>query len=252
MIDKRDSMDQHFLRYNNLIYTQLDCGKSLVDIATYQGISLWSVVDLTFYRAVTTILRESVREPIRRRLPLAACAPIRFLLDMGGAALVRCIALLGRTWKDAQEPGKATILFTAQDLQWRLIKDYQTKTMKKSDAFFDPILKKLREDSYAVVGVFPLYLSRFSVRTFIDKMKTWDIPHRPFNKYWSLRAWKKEMESLHHFKTVWQNLEKDKTFKELCTYNGKTLYPFIETELKYYFHVVFPRVVKYIEMNYNL
>lgn len=248
MTERRDSTDQHFLRYDNLINTPLDCGKSLVDMTTYQGIPLWGVVDLTFYRAVTTIIREGVKEPIRRRLPLEACAPIRFLLDMGRAALVKGITPFGRTWKDSKGPGRATILFTAQDLQWRFIRDYETKTMKKSDAFFDPVLKKLREDSYTVVGVFPLYLSRLSVKTFIDKLSTWDVPHRPFNKYWSLHAWKKEMESVHYFRTVLQNLKKDETFKELCTYNGKTLYPFIETELKYYFHVVFPRVVKYIEM----
>jgi hypothetical protein len=248
MTEERDNTDQHFLRYDNLINTPLDGGKSLVDMTAYQGTPLWSVVDLTFYRAVSTIIREGVRKPIRRRLPLSACTPLRFLLDMGRALLVRGIAPFGESWKDTREPGRATIVFTAQDLQWRRIKDYETKKMKKSDAFFDPIIKKLREDSYTVIGVFPLYLSRLSVKTFIDKMRTWDIPHRPFNRYWSLHAWKKEMESLHWFRTIWQSVEKDEKFKELCSYNGKTLYPLIETELKYYFYVVFPRVVKYIEM----
>lgn len=247
MTEKRDSMDQHSVKYDDLINTPLDCGKSLVDMTTYQGIPLWCVVDLTFYRAVSTVTRGGRNKPVRRRLPLAACAPLRFLFDMGGAALARGLTLFGKKWKDKKEPQKATILFTAQDLQWRLVKDYETKTMKKSDAFFDPILKKLREN-YRVVGVFPLYLSRLSVRTCIDKVRTWDILHKPFSTYWSLHAWKKEMESVHYFTRVWQNLVNDETFKGLCTYKGNPFFPLIETELKYYFHVVFPRVVKYIEM----
>jgi len=35
------------------------------------------------------------------------------------------------------------IIFTAQDAEWRVFVDVETGRMKKSDAFFDPILRKL-------------------------------------------------------------------------------------------------------------
>jgi hypothetical protein len=237
-------------KYDELIKTKLSCGKSLVELTTYDDVELWWIVDPSFYRSVNKITHEADANPIRLNLPWIAYEPVEFFLDICKVLLVR--VLLGifpknRENKQNKSCNFPKILLTAQDIQWRVIKDFETNNIKKSDAFFDSIIK-LVEDKYTLKGIFPLNPSLLSLRTFFDKMRTWHISHIPFDMYWSLAAWEKKKESSKYFEETWRLLAHDKKFKELCKYGRKNIYELIEKELKYYFCFLFPIVVKHIEM----
>ena len=232
-------------KYDDLIKTKLSCGKSLVELTTYENVVMWWIVDPGFYLSVDRVARKDAK-PIRLHLRWVVHEPVEFLLDISRTLLIRVLAgIFPKRRENKQNLPK--VLFTAQDLQWRVIRDYEINSMKKSDAFFDSILK-LAENRYNLKGIFPLNPSLLSLRTFFDKLRTWHISHTPFDMYWSLPVWEKKTESSKHFRKVWRLLAHDEKFKELCEYDGKNIYELIEKELKYYFYFLFPLVVKYIEM----
>ncbi|MBU7025606.1 MAG: CDP-glycerol glycerophosphotransferase family protein [Theionarchaea archaeon] len=237
-------------KYEDLIKTKLTCGKSLVELTTYENVVMWWIVDLGFYLSVNKIARKADAKPIRRNLPRVVHEPVEFLLDISRVLLIRVLTRIFRRKRENKQSRTCNfpkILFIAQDLQWRIIRDYETNSMKKSDAFFDSIIK-LAEGKYTLEGIFPLNPSILSLRTFFDKLRTWHISHTPFDMYWSLTVWEKKKESSKHFKEAWRLLASDEKFKELCEYDEKNIYELVEKELKYYFYFLFPLVVKHIEM----
>jgi glycosyltransferase involved in cell wall biosynthesis len=213
---------------------------------------MWWFAESGFYLFINRILNDNfANKPRRTKFTFVFHKTIEIYLDISRILLIRFIMKLYGKKKNTQcEENKVPkILFTAQDIEWRVIRDYETDSMKKSDAFFDSITKKLvGADKCKVVGIYPLNPSILGLRIFIDKLKNWDIPHRPFNFYWPLDVWKKEKEAFKYFKGVWDTLRDDETFKELCIYNGKNLYKQMRRELEIYFYLLFPHAVKYIKI----
>ena len=232
--------------------TKSRCGKSLLEITTYKDIAMWGFAYFRFYYFIRRILNEdSNNKPSRNRFSLVVSKTFKFCLDISIVILIKLIMkLYGEKKNNHSNKNKfPKILFTAQDIEWRVIRDYETDSMKKSDAFFDSIIKKLAgAGKCRLVGIYPINPSIHSLRIFIDKSKNWYIPHRPFNLYWSLDVWKKEREAFKYFKGVWDTLRDDETFKELCIYSGKNLYKQMRRELEIYFYLLFPHAVKYIEI----
>ena len=141
------------------------------------------------------------------------------------------------------------VFFTAQDVEWRVIKDYETNSLRKSDALFDSMIRKsMFEDKFVFIGTYPLGTSLRSLKVFIDKLGTWYIMHKPFDLYWSPKALKREREASAYFEELWRELADDESLKRLCKYNKKDMSVQIRTELKFYFCMLFPRVVKDIEI----
>ena len=58
---------------------------------------------------------------------------------------------------DSKTTKKNRVLITAQNVEWRIIRDPFTKEFKKGDAFFDSIISKLREnDENEIITTYPL------------------------------------------------------------------------------------------------
>lgn len=228
--------------------TKLGNGKNLLEITTYKGISMWWFVDLKFYLFINKILNGTFDDKLNHTKPIFLLYKrIGLYLDVLLEVLVRILVngIHKRSNKNYRN-NVPRILFSAPDINWRVVRDYVTKEIKKSDALFDPVIKKLNSN-YRLIGVYPIIFIN-SLKVLADKVKNWDIPHKPFDIYWSLDAWKKEKEAFKYFREVWENLKDDEIFKELCVYNGKSLYEPIKRELELYFYVLFPLAVKYIEM----
>jgi UDP-N-acetylglucosamine:LPS N-acetylglucosamine transferase len=186
----------------------------------------------------------------RKRFLRIVYKTIEPYLDFSKVIAVRLIVkLYGKTKSWGEKNRVPKIFFTSQDLEWKLIRDYETNRLKKSDAFFDSIIKKLEAGGECkLVGIYPLGLSIRSLRVFIDKLISWYVLHIPFDFYWSLDVCKREKEAFRYFRDLWKGLADDEDFRKLCTSNGRNLYTHMEMELEFYFHVLFPRIVKYIEM----
>ena len=248
MTENKD-LFEHLCRFAKI---KLGCGKSLIELTLYRGIYLWWFVDFDFRGFFINQLKSknSNRATHHNRvlyefyLLFRSC--IEVLFDAISKVSIQLITKIygGDKVKD-YENKLPKILFTAQDVEWKIVRDYELNTLKKSDAFFDSTIKNLT-NKYVLVGVYPLSPSISILRIFVDKLKNWYIVHKPFNLYWSWDVWRKEKEFSERCKENLTLLKNDPTLKELCDKNG--LYSKIMTRLEFYFSVSFHRAVKNIEV----
>ncbi len=248
MIDYKNCLD-YVCRFTK---TKIRNGKSLIELTAYEGTTLWFFVDFRFHNFVCRTLNSDInKKSTRNRILVLLYGYIKIYLNTSLLLLTKCLLKHYKQLEIKRDDENKTpkILFTAQDVEWRVIRDYETYNTKKSDAFFDSIITRLvGTNGFNLVGIFPLNPSVISLRVFIDKLKNWYIPHKPLNLYWSLDLWKKENEAAKYLKGTWSTLKTGDVFKNLCTYNGADLYSQMENEIDFYFYVLFPHAVTYIEM----
>ncbi|MCK4528888.1 CDP-glycerol glycerophosphotransferase family protein [candidate division WOR-3 bacterium] len=249
---------------HNLYKKKLNCGKSLLELTTYDNIAMWWVADTPFHDLVSKAIDNEVPPDRSNQHKLIASIYnhhelfmkfyrnigiyIVMMYDIFIMLLVRLMIKISGKSKQDKKNTKPKILFIAQDRQWRVIKDCRTNCLKKSDAFFDSLIIKLN-NRYNLIGIYPIDLYPIrGLKIFRDKLKNWNIPHKPLNLYWSMSAWRKERKAFKHFKKSWHYLIRDKVFKEMCIYDEKDLYKEIKDELDLYFSVLFPHLIKYIQI----
>ena len=259
-----NSQEDKLTYIHNLYKKKLNCGKSLLELTTYDNVAMWWAADTVFYYFLIKVIDKDI-SPNRLNLPKLMAGIynthglfMKFYRNVGMCTMMvydifimvlvkLLIEILGKNKQDKKNT-KPKILFIAQDGQWRVIKDYKTNCLKKSDAFFDSLIMHLN-NRYNLIGIFPIDLYPIrGVKIFIDKLKNWDTPHKPLHLYWSLSAWRKEKRAFKHFKKSLNHLIKDEVFREMCIYNEKDLYKEIKDELDLWFFVSFPHLVKYIQI----
>jgi len=234
---------------DKLTKTKLGRGKDLIELTTYKDLTMWLFVRVRFFDFMTRVLNEGLHIRLTRRRPVWMFYKIiEPFLDLLTKTLISSVMTF-YPQKDVQQSKSSLpkICFIAQDIEWKVVRNYETGKLEKSDAFFDSTIKRLG-DACKFVGIYPIEVSTRNFKVFIDKLRNWYVPHKPFNVYWSLHVWRKEEEASNHFRRLWKDLAKDVSFKNLCTYNGRNLHAQIEAELEFYFCVLFPRVVKHIEV----
>jgi predicted glycosyltransferase len=228
--------------------TKLSCGKSLIELTTYKNIATWRFAEFEFSRRFAR--RFSVK-PKRINLKILKIYKIiEFYVGTLQTILIKIILNFYEIKKNkgGGDCGFPKIFFTAEDREWRTIKDYDVNCDRKSDVFFDSIIKRLK-NRYRFVGVssiavFPL----MGFKIFIEKLKKWDVPQRPFNLYRPLSVWREGEEASKYFIKTWKAFKNDETFKKLCFCNGENFYGQIKKELEYYFYIIFPRAARNIAM----
>jgi len=142
---------------------------------------------------------------------------------------------------------KKKILILAKDGQWRTVKDNNSGRLIKTDYFFNPILSELN-NKYDLVGIYPLGIFPLrGLKIFRDKLKNWFIPHRTLNEFWTLNSSIMEFKSIHHFKRIFNDIKTDPILKNLCE-NNNISYEGTLNELNIYFIILYPHLVKYIQM----
>jgi glycosyltransferase involved in cell wall biosynthesis len=251
---KRTLQDDVALRRTEAISgSKLACGKTLIEMTTYDKIAMWWFVDTEFYYSVNKMLNLRLGYGLRRLRARRVYKGIEFLLQLLQSVLIREVM---RLYKRKSLSGKGRvpkILFTSRDLVWRVIRDYETGYLRKSDAFFDPILKKLT-CKCEFVGIDPLtILNPALLRSQIprweilaDKLQNWNVRHRPFEFYWSLDAWITERAATKHFADAWRIVHEDSRFRALCASIGEDAAPLLESQMEYYFRVAFPRGARHV------
>ncbi len=259
MADYKDSLD--FTR--KLATTKLDCGLTLSELAGYDDIAMWwfarfDLIDLLLhmpdecdaYRPTELKFHSIVCS-----LPLWMFSFLNFCFDLTRKIFIKSILLFCRKNKIEAGLPRKKILFTAEDIRWRKMKDYETGESRKTDTFFDPLLNILKDD-YTLIGTYPCvkYIYPFSsamesLKILIDKAKNWDIQHLPFNVFWTAKIWLKEYRAARHFMKQWKLLAKDKKFRQLCNFKGTDVFDLISRQVKFYFLVLFPCAVKRIAIS---
>lgn len=251
----------------SLTTTKLDCGLTLRELTNYQDITLWWFAHfdfIDFLMSIPEVGTDYNPKGLRfqtqlSKLPLLFPAGLNLGFDLSRKILVKtALSIYGKNkQKRKQEASARKILFTAQDLMWREVRDYKTGKISKSDAFFDSLIKILRDrENFYLVGTYPFVKYVYPLRSAIqcskillDKLKNWDIPHRPFNLYWMADVWKKEYNASRYFLKMWKTLASDKKFQQLCVFNGRDVLDLLSRKIRFYFLVLFPYATKRIEMS---
>lgn len=148
--------------FYNLTRTKLSCGKNLIELTSYNNIILWWFADFTFHHYINELLiRGSDRKTSRLKLPLVFFyRKIEIFLTTLNLILLKFIMRIYEKREWSKESKKHKILFTSLEIDWRYIKDYENNRLTKSDAFFDSIIKNLKDKSEIIgvctLGIFPL------------------------------------------------------------------------------------------------
>lgn len=234
--------------FNNLTRKKLGCGKNLVELSTYNGLTLWWFVDSNFHHYIDDLQKEAANGKssyLKFRLIFFYKKLEIFLDFLLMVTLKLILSFYGKNYKPLIKKNPR-IIFTALNLEWRYVKDYNNRNMRKSDALFDSFIKEVK-DHYEIIGTSPLDNSPFkSGKNLFERLSCWHILYKPFNLYWSINVWKREKNALNYFKRTWNIIEHDKVFKELCKYLEKDLSFDIKAKLHLYFYYWFPRAIKYI------
>ncbi len=234
-----------------MTHTKLSCGKTLIELTKYKGLTFWWYRNQGFHEFVERYYSGDFYLKVKPSFfsILFFYKKIELFFDLATILLIKStLALLG---KNLTRKGKIKrkILVTAQDREWKYTRDIESLKLKKSDNFYDSILKILHNE-FDLIGIYPLdiYRQTNGFKVYLDKLINWYIPHKSFERYWSFKVWKKERDAGKHFRSVYKTIRNDKVFRELCNYQGRDLFPYIDLQFKLYFLVLFPRAVKYIEI----
>jgi len=248
------------LEYTIAITTsRLDCCRNLVESTVYDETAMWWFVDTEFDGFLSRVLNERPSREVRLR-SLVMYEVYRRLVPFLRALqtiLIRSILFLyKKTGARRTESTLRKIMFTAQNIEWRPVRDNDTGQIRMSDAFFDSTMKNLARECECM-GVYPLWTSYRGVaisrlirnlKILIEKWTNWYVPHIPFELYWSPATTRTEREAHAYFLRKWRQLGNDRTFKKICLQKGATIGRRIENQVEYYFRVTFPSVASYIDI----
>lgn len=214
-------------------------GKSFIEFTTYRGVALWWFIRYRLYHSAES--DQLVKAMLRYSFFTAL---FDFLYDLATSLLFK--VFLWRYIFDSHKKKTRTVLISAQDIQWGILRDLNGQ-LKKGDVFFDYIITELRKRNYRIITVHPTGYSLRGLRTMVDRIRQVGTVHKAFNIYWSTEIWTKTHQARKFFKKVWKNsIENNNKIANLLKNHQ------LETELQYCFNHVFERVVKRIEMASNM
>ena len=253
-----------------LTTTKLDCGVSLRELTDHEGIRMWWFADFDLIDLLLHMPDGDRRYDPKElrfqsylcRMPVWLFAGLNLCFDVLRKLFIKAAMALYAKKKHRQKPeeGVHKVLFTAQDMMWQQVKDHRTGQVRKTDIFFDSVIKVLEErNDIQLVGTYPcisyVYLVRKaieSLRILADKLKMWDIRHVPFNLYWNVGIWRKEYRAARYFLKQWKVLARDEKFRQLCMLGERDMYDLVSRQLKFYFLVLFPYALKRIALAHRL
>ena len=240
-----------------LTETRLACGKSLIELTTFDDIAMWWFVDFGFVDQLGRLLGRPLPERKTRQAKYRVMKVYKRVEGIPHALLKATLAvvitILEREMNGAKNQSKR-VFFTAQDVEWRVMKSDQGRT-RRTDVFFDSMLQGL-VGKCQCVGVFPvlngdrIYPSDFnrSMRILVGKLRNWCFMQRPLEVYWSPAARHAEVRASVHFTHIWLSLKQDAKFVEICRDPRREAGGWIEVMLEHYFRFTFPRAVRYMQM----
>ncbi len=249
--DKNETDNMDYI--DNFIKKRLSCGKSILELTTVnRNITMWWCVDTLFYNFVeSTKTIKSNKLAFQRYLLLIYShfgIYLELLFDLSIMVLLKFIRLIYRKefFNSSQK-----IIFTSQDIEWKMTRNQETKKIIKTDAFFDSIFMHLAEWSLVGVSAINIYPVR-GLRIYLDKLKNWNIRHFALNEFWSFDAYKKQRLALKHYKKQLSYIKDDEELKRICVYNGQDMYQKIFGEINLYFIILFPYQIKLMQMTHNM
>lgn len=242
-----------------LIHTKLSCGKSLVELSTYKGVALWWFVHFNFIFLISkprSLKRTNFSQyQIMIKIPFfhflrRLCVNFQHMTYYLSKEIIKIIILVFRRDMKRGISNKKKILITGQDIEWRQTTHNKSGKFKNSDHFFKPILDTLRDKNYDLISTYPLIFPYFhSLSILIDKLKTWEIEHIPFDIFYNNSIWQNQKKEEKYFENAWKLVKNDPLFKELINFDNNENSPNLEDIIEDYFLHYFPSYIKIIDMS---
>jgi len=231
---------------HDLATAPLKRGKNLLELTSFRGVSLWWLVYFPFLNAAT-----AYAESVKSGRPTAAYHPLLVRLRKSLRHLVPLYALLvtavcrlnARLYSARREPDQAIVMFTAQNIEWRKFADPVHGKTRKTDVFFDPILREMRKTGkYGIRSTYPIGNPVVGLPVAIEKrLHQPDIVHIPFEAFWSLSATVVERQLRRRMAKLWIELERDDVFAKRLNYRGLHLLKALRTDIEELFKHEIPR-----------
>lgn len=247
----RASKDNLLCHLHSIPRLKIKDGKSLIELATYNDISMWWFADFNFNEDINQLIKSisSGKVLINKKISVIDCMKknsfLYFIYEFFTSFLYKLYIGL---YNKKTNRGKNRILIVTNRRYWTVIQDPFTKELKKGDSFFDLIMSLLKKSEYEIITTSPFDFPISGLKVMVDKQRNQnDICHKPFIIYWSFDIWKKGKKAKKYFSDVWNSLKTDEKFGELLKHKNVNL-DFLERRLCYYFTTVFERRLKYIEM----
>ncbi len=243
--------------YRNLHHEKLACGKSLLELSTYDGIAWWWNAHFMFYTYLDLRLEAGPRpKPLPIRIALSLVRWFGIYIDLVYSLGLKILIAVFRRIDGGNGRwairGRKRILFVSSDVDWRDITDYEADSSRRGDALFHSIITLLKSE-YDFIAVYPLDVHPIrGFRVAREKWRNREFRFLALNSYWKPRTWIKQRDAAAHFKRAWKLIKGDRKLRELCQIDGVDFYQQIKTDLALHFLVTLPLAVKYAQMGLDL
>jgi hypothetical protein len=249
---KRDAMNQAskddlFCYLRTIPKLKIKDGKSLIELATYDGLSMWWFASWDFNEKINQFVKSKSyvgnRESLTGRIIGSSFS--YFIYEFFTSFLYKLhIRLYKKT-----SLGKNKILVVTANRYWGTIRDPFTKELKKGDVFFGSIMSFLKKNAgNGIITTSSLGYPIHELKQIMDRRRTEkDISHKPPNIYWSFNSWKKGRNAKNYFSDLWKSLRADEKFNAVLKKEDINS-AFLERILCYYFTTIFGRWIEHIEM----
>lgn len=238
--------------------SDLGAGDSILSLSTYNQVSMWWTSNVLFFEflkknmSYLNVFRYRVTgflKYITSSLYKHVGIFFELMYDFLMHVIIKTMLSLYGYHNKISPNSKGKVLFISQDQQWGMSKNDLNGGERKTDLFFDTILTGLKKEHYDTVGTYPIDLYPLrGLKVYRDKLRFANYRHIPTNLYWDKSAWVEQRRALNIFTKNWDRLAESERLEQLMCFDGVNYKEVIMPELSLYFHILYPHLVKYIQM----
>jgi hypothetical protein len=231
-----------------LYTTKLENNKNLLEITTYDNISMWWTADVLFYEYIT---HPGAFKPQKKSFILNILfgnigIVLKMMFFLGGfmflifnlflVIFLRLVKILSPV-NLSKKNNLKKILFISQNRMWN-------KKLNQ-DTFFNSLINEVKE-KYELGGIYHIDLYPIqSLKILYNKRRYWSINQHSLHDYWSFEAWKKELSAFYYFYDEYKIVLNSDILKKIIQQNNLR-YDEVMKHIGIYFLVLFPHSIKTI------
>ncbi|MHA1942280.1 MAG: CDP-glycerol glycerophosphotransferase family protein [Candidatus Hodarchaeales archaeon] len=240
-----------------LIWNKLEMGKNLLELTTFEAISLWWNIDHLFYHFLLSTLESNGKVPsvTRRnvltvrlfgtRIGLLFFLILDILLFLFGKLII-LIAKISKNEKKLDYRKKPIFLIISYDAAWVATPSYLSGLVRKSDHLKDSVMETLQH-KVDFLGTSSFRYRKASFKIAVERSLFWIHSYNLLNVYWSPKSWLKQVQAFNFFKKQLKIIKNDSKFRKQCQLKNNDFSDIIFREFDYYFHFLLPLCVSWVE-----
>ncbi len=213
---------------------------------------MWWALDFEFYKFLSKITgdekKNTSKTAIRQKiqwLPFSQFVFYDFIYSCLSKYFIKFILSAHDVQKDTamHENLHGIILIVSSNRWWQK----NGHNEYHEDYFFDPIIKNIK-NKYELIGTYRIDIRPLNeIKHYFSRLAEWRIPFLPYNYFWSVDIWRKELNESKKFEKVFKIIKNDENFRKLCIIGNKDYYQEIINEFEFYFRILLPYAIKTYE-----